>query len=66
MVARVYLPPRLHVALFVYSVDLLDDTGEYGSAFRLWANSETKLADTLNGLSRSLDKNIESLRDLVY
>ena len=44
---------------------LLEDSTEYGSAFRLWANSESKLADTLNSVSTSLDKNCEHLKSLV-
>merc|ERR1719354_448393 len=34
---------------------LLDDNSEYATAFRLWANSETKLADTLNAISEGVD-----------
>lgn len=44
---------------------LLEDSAEYGSAFRLWANSESKLADTLNSISESVDKGCDNLKSIV-
>lgn len=44
---------------------LLDDYAEYGSGFRLWANSESRLADTLSGVANSLDKSSESLKNIL-
>lgn len=44
---------------------LIDDFSEYGSAFKLWSNSETKLADTLTALSKGLDNNITSLKSML-
>lgn len=44
---------------------LLDDYGEYGSGFRLWANSESKLSDTLRSVSQSFDRGVESLKLLL-
>ena len=44
---------------------LLDDYAEYASAFRLWSNSETKLAETLNTLSDSLDKQSNNLKTML-
>jgi len=41
---------------------LLDDFGEYATAFRLWSNSESKLADTLNTNAQSLDRNANNLK----
>jgi len=44
---------------------LLEDSAEYGSAFRLWANSESKLADTLNSISESVDKSCDNLKSIL-
>ena len=44
---------------------LYEDYQEYGSAFRLWANSESKLSDTLMAVSKSLDYSIENLKSIV-
>ena len=43
----------------------MEDFSEYSSAFQLWANSETRLADTLHAVSQSFDKNKISLKNLV-
>jgi len=44
---------------------LLEDSTEYGSSFRLWANSESKLAETLNGVSESIDKSCVNLKSIL-
>lgn len=44
---------------------MMDDYSEYSSAFQLWANSETRLADTLHAVSQSFDKNKASLKNLL-
>ncbi|XP_002157161.1 sorting nexin-7 [Hydra vulgaris] len=44
---------------------MMDDYSEYSSAFQLWANSETRLADTLHAVSQSFEKNKASLKNLL-
>jgi len=44
---------------------LLEDFQEYVSAFRLWANSESKLTDPLTAVAKSLDMNIENLKNIL-
>lgn len=44
---------------------ILEDSTEYGSAFRLWGNSESKLTDTLNGVAASVDKNCDNLKSIL-
>ncbi|XP_031564851.1 sorting nexin-30-like [Actinia tenebrosa] len=45
--------------------DLLEDVIEFIPIFRLWANSETKLADPLTGMADALDKNCSALKKLL-
>jgi hypothetical protein len=45
--------------------DLLEDITEFIPIFRLWANSETKLADPLTAMADSLDTNSSALKKLV-
>ena len=50
---------------FISMPVLLEDSTEYGSSFRLWANSESKLTDTLNGIAESIDKSCNNLKSIV-
>lgn len=44
---------------------MLEDYAEYATAFRLWANSETKLAETLNAVSQGIDNQSKNLKLLL-
>ena len=44
---------------------LLDDYAEYATAFRLWSNSESNLADTLSAISEGVDKQSEHLKGIL-
>ena len=57
-------PKQKKHKILLFSV-LYEDYQEYGSAFRLWANSESKLSDTLMAVSKSLDYSIENLKAIV-
>ncbi|KXJ19222.1 sorting nexin-7 [Exaiptasia diaphana] len=45
--------------------DLLEDITEFIPIFRLWANSESKLADPLTAMADALEKNSSSLKTLL-